>query len=115
MVEPRQQTSYTVTVITREPTNQPCGHCGQRALLFNAQCFTEPLRPIVTACKECIEQRAGGAELVYVKTVSPGLREVWKTNRKRRSPESLKKARIVSAERRLTRSSLEPGPPGGAS
>lgn len=86
----------TVSVITREHDKEACSHCGKRAMIFNAQCFAEPLRPIITACKECITARAGGPEKVFVKTATRGLRDAWERNRKEAQPDHLGKSKVTS-------------------
>lgn len=79
-----------VAVITAQPTNEPCPTCGKKWVLFNAQCFAEPERPIITACKVCIIVRAGGEAAVFIKTARKGLGELWHRNRRSPQPERLK-------------------------
>ena len=104
---------YRVSVLSPEHSDRICTHCGEAALIFNAHCFAEAGRPVMTGCKECVIVRAGGEDAIWVKTTWRGLRKLWTANRRGAPPASLAKARAVRQQRAYSSCSAAPLPQDG--
>lgn len=82
----RREKEIRITVLNVSASaSDRCGDCGADGLLFHCHCYQEPDRPIRDLCRSCAITRAGAEERIWLRDDRPGLREVWRENRRRRA------------------------------
>lgn len=90
MADFRDSLTENLTVMSTSASDQPCGRCGGRRLLFYSHLFKE--NKVEALCKPCAIVRAGGEEKIWVHS-DTYLQRRWEKNGRLDAPAHIARKR----------------------